>query len=561
MKKRLLLFILSAILILTPTVYSVDLSPADITYVERLNYLSGAEIDAEIEKHVDIDALYDYLAERLALCEEVIDVSAFGLPATDEVKNNLSDLIYYGMPEAFHVYGMGLSSKTNINKIYIGYTCDASEYGRMLNECKTAAALLLDGLFTDELTDAQKALIIHDRMATFCQYDSLFTYQYDSYNIYGFLTNRHAVCQGYAAAYMYLLDLVGIDSYICMSDALNPAWNILKIDGSYYYADVTWDDPTYDIGGRVNHDNFLVSYSELYAQGHKAGDFDTSHNNTGFDGSFWKKSAAAFTLLDGVIYYVDNTDGYIRDYSGKIICSIDARWAAGPNSYWIGNFTRLATDGEYLYYSQPRGVYRLDPVTRKSTLLWTPSLLKNGTAYNVFGLYYDNGTLYAEVTDEPNYTSCDKTGITESYLLSLPEYKVTGTLTNAVDRDVTYSVTDENGAAVKTITNNDGGFSLSLPSGKYTLTVTAEGYSDYTLEFTIADADTALDFSISPVGDLNGDDVLDTDDAIYLLYYVTLGEGYPVTENCDYNGDGVLDADDAIYLLYHIMLGDRFPLN
>ncbi|MBR4881077.1 MAG: hypothetical protein IKU19_04040, partial [Clostridia bacterium] len=67
MKKRLLLFILSAILILTPTVYSVDLSPADITYVERLNYLSGAEIDAEIEKHVDIDALYDYLAERLAL--------------------------------------------------------------------------------------------------------------------------------------------------------------------------------------------------------------------------------------------------------------------------------------------------------------------------------------------------------------------------------------------------------------------------------------------------------------------------------------------------------------
>ena len=64
------------------------------------------------------------------------------------------------------------------------------------------------------------------------------------------------------------------------------------------------------------------------------------------------------------------------------------------------------------------------------------------------------------------------------------------------------------------------------------------------------------------LGDLNNNITIETNDAIYLLYHVMLGENkYPVNQPTDYNGDGKVDTNDAIYLLYHVMLGnDKYPL-
>lgn len=63
-------------------------------------------------------------------------------------------------------------------------------------------------------------------------------------------------------------------------------------------------------------------------------------------------------------------------------------------------------------------------------------------------------------------------------------------------------------------------------------------------------------------GNLNGDEIVDEDDAIYLLRHVLLGEdSFPVDQPVDYNNDGVTDEDDAIYLLRHVLLGEEaFPL-
>ncbi len=64
-------------------------------------------------------------------------------------------------------------------------------------------------------------------------------------------------------------------------------------------------------------------------------------------------------------------------------------------------------------------------------------------------------------------------------------------------------------------------------------------------------------------GDLNGDDQIDSSDAIYLLYNSLFGdEKYPVEQHCDYTRDGNIDSQDAIYLLYNSLFGDeKYPLN
>lgn len=68
---------------------------------------------------------------------------------------------------------------------------------------------------------------------------------------------------------------------------------------------------------------------------------------------------------------------------------------------------------------------------------------------------------------------------------------------------------------------------------------------------------------LSYIGDLSGDMVVDSDDAVYLLYSVLFGsESYPLNQVADYDSNGITDSDDAVYLLYHVLFGaDNYPLN
>ena len=61
-------------------------------------------------------------------------------------------------------------------------------------------------------------------------------------------------------------------------------------------------------------------------------------------------------------------------------------------------------------------------------------------------------------------------------------------------------------------------------------------------------------------GDVNGDNLVTSDDAIQVLYYTLLPEMYTVNQDSDFNGDGMVTSDDAIYLLYYTLLPELYPL-
>ncbi len=63
-------------------------------------------------------------------------------------------------------------------------------------------------------------------------------------------------------------------------------------------------------------------------------------------------------------------------------------------------------------------------------------------------------------------------------------------------------------------------------------------------------------------GDIDGNEGVDNNDAIYLLYASIFGfEEYPVNQSCDFDGNGIVDNNDAIYLLYHTIFEDDYPLS
>ena len=63
-------------------------------------------------------------------------------------------------------------------------------------------------------------------------------------------------------------------------------------------------------------------------------------------------------------------------------------------------------------------------------------------------------------------------------------------------------------------------------------------------------------------GDLNGDNKVTSDDAVFLLRHILFPESFPVDGkiNLDYNSDGAVTSDDAVYLLRHTLFSDDYEL-
>lgn len=62
------------------------------------------------------------------------------------------------------------------------------------------------------------------------------------------LLNHQSVCAGYAKAFQYICHRMGYFCTYVTGKILNGgdhAWNIVRIDGSYYHVDVTWGDPVF----------------------------------------------------------------------------------------------------------------------------------------------------------------------------------------------------------------------------------------------------------------------------------------------------------------------------
>lgn len=100
--------------------------------------------------------------------------------------------------------------------------------------------------------------LIHDYVVESIEYEQT-TSQSNIYDLYGALVNKKSVCEGYAKAFKYLMDNLGIPCTIVIGKATNSeentenhAWNYVQIDGSWYAVDCTWDDPIIVGSGNIS---------------------------------------------------------------------------------------------------------------------------------------------------------------------------------------------------------------------------------------------------------------------------------------------------------------------
>ena len=149
-------------------------------------------------------------------------------------------------------------NSTSVLKILPTYVME----GEALTEAKRQFDAALEEMLAElpkTATEFERELLLHDRLAATVTYVDT----ENAHNAYGALVEGKAVCEGYAEALQCLLHRAGIQSLIVLGSSINPstgapeghAWNMVRIDGSYYHTDLTWNDQ----GRRLYHAYFNLT--------------------------------------------------------------------------------------------------------------------------------------------------------------------------------------------------------------------------------------------------------------------------------------------------------------
>lgn len=335
-----------------------------------------------------------------------INLSAFDLPANMDALNQIYEMIYYEIPEAYHLSTFQFNSEWGkLNTIFPIYAIEKEQYDVRMAEIDAVADEMTADL--NGLGEVEKALLLHDRLAIHCEYayEELLNgtvYDHtDFFTFYGPLVEKRGVCHGYTLAYMYLLRKVGIESRMVISEALNHSWNIVTVNGKEYHVDVTHDDPVWDVTGYVRHINFLRSSDGIYSTSHKATDYDTSPSDTTYDNAFWQKYDTAFQYVGGRIYYLEDGDFTIRRYDDhSILLQEEGYWYVDEGSFYHCQ-SKLDSDGTYLLYSKAKCIMRVNPLNGKTEVVLRPEIEE--PYHNIYGFTLDGDTLVMEICDTAYY--------------------------------------------------------------------------------------------------------------------------------------------------------------
>lgn len=155
---------------------------------------------------------------------------------------NVFEAVCNDHPELFWLE-MGYSCKYMLSgscvEIVLNYNDTLNSFQSSQRQFEQAAEAVLSGARALE-SDLAKERYVHDALMQITSYNVQAGMNQSAYSA---LVNGESVCAGYAKAFQYIMQQLGIPCYYCTGTAgEDHAWNIVKLGNTYYNVDVTWDD-------------------------------------------------------------------------------------------------------------------------------------------------------------------------------------------------------------------------------------------------------------------------------------------------------------------------------
>ena len=267
--------------IIPPTPRVVELSDCGLPYVVEkpdraldgnLCYFYYQRLEPSFQK------AYDILLEAIRNHESKVILDGF---SHNDVKK-LAHSIEYDHPELFWYK----TFSTLGSEVQIHYGASVEESAALQKRIDEVVPGYLEGI-NDSMSAYDAAIRLHVKIISSVDYDTIALNKEKQAGgpdqdkidylrtICGVFLNGKSVCEGYARAMQYLLQKCGIEcaevvGYIHKENNERDgahAWNILKIDGDYYYLDTTWDDSSNTVQTVKNNDPgfdyFCITTQEL----------------------------------------------------------------------------------------------------------------------------------------------------------------------------------------------------------------------------------------------------------------------------------------------------------
>ena len=167
-------------------------------------------------------------------------------------------------PEIFWIEGYKITHSSRNNKVV---SIDFSVRTTMDEQTIASMQKKIKSYITECFTNLRENMSEYEKVKYIYEYIiSHTTYKLDvenNQNICSVFVGGKSVCQGFSVATQYLLQLCGIESITVTGEAKNRgshAWNLVKIDGEYYYLDTTWGSPSFSKDANVSDDIIIYDY-------------------------------------------------------------------------------------------------------------------------------------------------------------------------------------------------------------------------------------------------------------------------------------------------------------
>lgn len=195
------------------------------------------------------------------------------IPAAElaiEVLNDHPEIFYVG--QEFRV--MSSLMRRDIMPVYL---YSPAESVKIRNQLDAAAQTIISEHINDHQSDYDKVRSLHDYLKSNLEYDTVAATSHrpnerniaEAHNIIGALLKNKCVCEGFAKAFKFLCDKIGLECWVVSGKGSSSigagphAWNIVRINGYYHHVDVTWDNQYSDSSAVPNYGYMNLSDDEI----------------------------------------------------------------------------------------------------------------------------------------------------------------------------------------------------------------------------------------------------------------------------------------------------------